>query len=189
MHYNISTAPACAIYISQLIWFSRACGSYLYFLARGLLLTRNLLNHVMLVWLIWSHHSASLTVGIMIWTLITEYMCLRWPRRCWQSRSPFLNYVLSPSSNNSNITGFTSAGRPFLPFRSTWVHSRFLVFCGSLVFAFSFLFCLLICLSFFDLRLLVIPLISSRFCSFAKKSVKHCVQHGILFTILTSYIL
>jgi hypothetical protein len=32
------------VYISQLIWYSRACGSYQDFLDRGLLLTRGLLN-------------------------------------------------------------------------------------------------------------------------------------------------
>jgi len=41
---NIPTAPAYGVYISQLIGYSRACGSYQDFLDRGLLLTMNLLN-------------------------------------------------------------------------------------------------------------------------------------------------
>jgi hypothetical protein len=41
---NIPAAPAYGIYISQLIRYSRACGSYQYFLDRELLLTRKLLN-------------------------------------------------------------------------------------------------------------------------------------------------
>jgi hypothetical protein len=41
---NISAAPAYGVYISQLIRYSRACGSYRDFLDRGLLLTRKLLN-------------------------------------------------------------------------------------------------------------------------------------------------
>jgi hypothetical protein len=41
---NIPAAPAYGVYISQLIWYSRACGSYQDFLDRGLLLTRKLLN-------------------------------------------------------------------------------------------------------------------------------------------------
>ena len=41
---NISAAPAYGIYISQLIRYSRACGSYQDFLDRGLLLTKKLLN-------------------------------------------------------------------------------------------------------------------------------------------------
>ena len=40
---NIPAAPACGVYISQLIQYSRACGSYQDFLDRGLLLTRKLL--------------------------------------------------------------------------------------------------------------------------------------------------
>jgi hypothetical protein len=41
---NIPAAPACGVYISQLIRYSIACGSYQDFLDRGLLLTRKLLN-------------------------------------------------------------------------------------------------------------------------------------------------
>jgi hypothetical protein len=37
---NIPAAPAYGVYISQLIQYSRACGSYQDFLDRGLLLTR-----------------------------------------------------------------------------------------------------------------------------------------------------
>ena len=42
---NIPSAPTYEAYISQLIRYSRACGSYQNVLDRGLLLTRNLLNH------------------------------------------------------------------------------------------------------------------------------------------------
>ena len=41
---NIPAASAYGVYISQLIRYSRACGSYQDFLDRGLLLTRKLLN-------------------------------------------------------------------------------------------------------------------------------------------------
>jgi hypothetical protein len=41
---NIPAAPAYGVYISQLIRYSRVCGSYQDFLDRGLLLTRKLLN-------------------------------------------------------------------------------------------------------------------------------------------------
>ena len=41
---NIPAAPAYGVYISQLIRYSRACGSYQDFLYRGLLLTRKQLN-------------------------------------------------------------------------------------------------------------------------------------------------
>ena len=42
---NLPAAPEYGVYISQLIRYSRACGSYEDFLDRGLLLTRKLLNH------------------------------------------------------------------------------------------------------------------------------------------------
>ena len=41
---NIPAAPAYGVYISQLIRYTRACGSYQDFLDRGLLLTRKLWN-------------------------------------------------------------------------------------------------------------------------------------------------
>ena len=41
---NIPGAPAYGVYISQLIRYSRACGSYPDFLDRGLLITRRLQN-------------------------------------------------------------------------------------------------------------------------------------------------
>jgi hypothetical protein len=46
---NISAAPAYGLYISQLIRYFKACGSYQDFLNRGLLLTRKLLNQEFLL--------------------------------------------------------------------------------------------------------------------------------------------
>jgi len=46
---NIPAAPAYGVYISQLIRYSRACGSYQDFLDRELLLTRKQLNQGFLV--------------------------------------------------------------------------------------------------------------------------------------------
>ena len=46
---NISAAPTYGVYISQLMWYSRACGSYPDFLDRGLLLTRKLLTQAFLL--------------------------------------------------------------------------------------------------------------------------------------------
>ena len=53
---NIQAAPACGVYISQLILYSRACGSYQDFLDRGLLLTRRLLNQGFLLVKLKSSH-------------------------------------------------------------------------------------------------------------------------------------
>jgi len=46
---NIPAAHAYGVYISQLIRYSRTCGSYQDFLDRGLLLTRKLLNQEFLL--------------------------------------------------------------------------------------------------------------------------------------------
>ena len=46
---NIPAAPAYGVYISKLIRYSRACGSYQDILDRGLLLTSKLLNQGFLV--------------------------------------------------------------------------------------------------------------------------------------------
>ena len=46
---NIPAAPAYGVYISQLIRYSRACGSYQDCSDRGLLLTRKLLNQGLLL--------------------------------------------------------------------------------------------------------------------------------------------
>ena len=59
-----------SIYISQLIQYPRACGSYQEFVDRELLLTRKMLNQD---WLSLSHHFKSFMVGT--WLTITEYLC------------------------------------------------------------------------------------------------------------------
>ena len=46
---NIPAAPVYGAYISELIQYSRACGSYRYFLERGSLLTKKLLNEGLLL--------------------------------------------------------------------------------------------------------------------------------------------
>ena len=63
----LQPAPAYGVYISQLIQYSRACGSN--FLDRGLLLTGKLLTHGFLLVISWSHHYEHFTVVTM--TLLT----------------------------------------------------------------------------------------------------------------------
>ena len=71
---NIPAAPAYGIYISPLMRYSRACGSYHDFLYRWLLLTFQ--NGIFWAngpyWLRWSHHF--FTVATMIWITVTEYL-------------------------------------------------------------------------------------------------------------------
>jgi len=74
---NIPVASAYRVYISQLIRYSRACGSYHYFRDRGLLLKRKLLNQGS-EWLSCSYHFESFTVATMTWLTATKYMYHKW---------------------------------------------------------------------------------------------------------------
>ena len=79
-NFVITSAPACEVYISQLIRYSKACGFYYFFPHNGLLLTRRLLNQEILgLWLTWYHHSESFTLATMTWLTVTEYLCYKWP--------------------------------------------------------------------------------------------------------------
>ena len=71
---NIPTAPAYRVYISQMIRYSRACGSYQDFLDRGLLLTRKLLNQGFLLVKLKSS-LRNFTVATMTWLTVMEYLC------------------------------------------------------------------------------------------------------------------
>jgi len=56
IYYNIPAALIYGVYISQLIRYSRACGSYQNFLDKGWLLTRKLLNQGFLLLKLKSSH-------------------------------------------------------------------------------------------------------------------------------------
>jgi hypothetical protein len=97
---NIQAASAYGLYISQLIQYSRACGSYQDFLDRGPLLTRKLLNlRFLLVKLKSSlrklhgrHHDLIDRYGIAVSQITRDMFHL------WQSLPcPFLIHDLSPS--------------------------------------------------------------------------------------------
>jgi hypothetical protein len=76
---NIPAAPGYGVYISRLIQYSRACGSYQDFLDRGLLLIRKLLNKGFLLVKL-THHFVSFTVATMTWLTLMEYLCHKWQR-------------------------------------------------------------------------------------------------------------
>ena len=81
---NIPAAPAYGVYISQLLRYSRARGSYHDFLDRELLLTKKLLNKGFLVAkrVRKSHHFESFMVATITWLTVTEYKCHKWPQIC-----------------------------------------------------------------------------------------------------------
>ena len=70
---NIPAAPAYGVYISQLIRYSRACGSYQDFPDRGLLLTRKLLNKLFLLVTLKSS-LRKFTVATTTWLTVMEYL-------------------------------------------------------------------------------------------------------------------
>ena len=72
---EIPAVPVSEVYISQVIWYSRVCGSYQDSIDRGLLLRRKLLKNIQ--WLeCWNRQSFA--IAIMNWLTISEYPCQRW---------------------------------------------------------------------------------------------------------------
>jgi len=96
---NIPAAPAYGAFISQLIGYCRACGSYQDFLDRGLLLTRKLLNQGFLLAKLKSslrkiyghHHDLVDRYGISVSHMTTDMFHLS-----EALPGPFLIHDLSP---------------------------------------------------------------------------------------------
>ena len=74
---NIPGSPACVVYISQLIRYSRACHQYSDFLDIGELLTEKRRKNDTLL-LGWSHYYKHYTVVITIRLIVTKYPNLKW---------------------------------------------------------------------------------------------------------------
>ena len=96
---NIPAASAYGVYISQLIRYSRACGSYQDFHDRGLLLSRKLLHQGFLLVKLksllrkfyGSHQYSVDRYGISVSQMTTDMFHLSWGLPCL-----FLIYDLSP---------------------------------------------------------------------------------------------
>ena len=125
-------------------------------------------------WWSWSHHFESFTVATMTWLTIVEYLCHQWPRICSTCRKHFL--VLSSWHITEFITRLTRRvllveqelptlpehlGSP--PVCSGVRVTRSLVLCVCFVDRFVLLsfFCWPLCCLSFDVRVLIIPLVSS----------------------------
>ena len=122
---NIPAAPAYGIYISQIILYSIACGSYQDFFDRGLLQTRKLSFKIFrsLSW-----HA--------------EYLCHReqWIYSAYCNHnlllSSFMLWFIIGFLLGSNTTGATIITGT-VPFQSIWIHPKFSV--GSSCSIFTFL--------------------------------------------------
>ena len=116
---NIPATPAYGVYISQLIRYSRACGSYHDFLDGVLLLTRKPLNQRFLVEIV--------TVATMLGLTVAE--CVTNGHEC----IPFVVITIRSFPHPWHICGFVTRltlrvphmEQDLLKLRSTWVHPRF----------------------------------------------------------------
>ena len=104
----------------------------------------------------------------MTWLTAMEYLCHKWPRICSTWRKHF--QVLSSFMTDHRMSQVEKE-LPTLPehlssppgFRWVRVTRSLVMFCGSLFALLSFFFWPLCCLFFFDIRILITPLISSNF--------------------------
>jgi hypothetical protein len=110
---NVPATSAYGLYISQLIRYSRACGSYHEFLDRRLLLTRKSLNQGFLVVKLKSPLSLkSFTVASTTWLTTTEYLCYKWPQICSVCRncnmilSSFITYYRVCNKSNTTVATY-----------------------------------------------------------------------------------
>ena len=123
---NIPAAPAYGVYISQLIQYSRACGSYKDFLDRGLLLTRKLQNQGFL--LVKLKSSLRKFYGRTMTVLtVMECLCHKWPRICSPCHKHFpvlssfmtyhvvCNYIHTTGSTSGAGTAYPSGALEFTP--------------------------------------------------------------------------
>ena len=98
-HILAAPAPAYEVYISQMIRYSRRCGSYQNFLNKGLLLTRKLLHQCFLLvkmtpslqQVYGRHHDLVDSYGISVSQMTTDMFHLSQPLP-----GPFLIHDLSP---------------------------------------------------------------------------------------------
>ena len=143
-----------------MIRYSRACGSYQNLLDRGLLLTRKLLNQGFLL--------------VKLKSSLRKFY--KWPRICSTCRKHFpvlsLIHDLSPALQLINTTGATSGAGTAYPSGAheftpsfQW-GSCYLIFSIICMFSRSFfvLLCFFfwsLCCLFFDIRFLIVPLVSS----------------------------
>ena len=137
---NIPAAPAFGAYIFPMIRYSRACGSYQDFLDRGFLLTRMLLNQGFLL----VKSSLRKFYGRQqTWLTVMEYH--KWRRICSTCRKHFPVWV-SPSFQW--VTCYSIF--------KFYMYVLQIVFCTFKLFFWS-----LRGLFFFDIRILIGPLVSS----------------------------
>jgi hypothetical protein len=157
---KIRAALAYGVYISQLIRYSRDCGSYQNFIDIGLLPTRKLLNQVIwsppwLGWPLWNicvtnDHGYVSPVENTSWSFPRPWLITWFVTRLTRRVSLVEQEQLTPPE-------FT----PGFQLGSCYsIFSFMYMFCGSLFVLLYFFFWPLCCLFFYDIRILITPLVS-----------------------------
>jgi hypothetical protein len=140
---NIPAAPEYGVYLSQLIQYFRASGSYHDFFDKTLLLTRK--QSFLVVKLKLSHRK--FYGQHHDWLTVTEYLCHKWPRICSVCRNhkPALSSFMTCHrfcDNSEAKTALPSGSLDVTPVNSMFPFAQPLVFC--VLFCISFLsFCVL----------------------------------------------
>jgi len=168
---NIPASPTYGVHISQLIRYSSVCGSYHDLFDRELLLTRKLLNQGFLLVKLKSplrtfygrHHDLVDCYGISLSQMTTDmfHLSLALP-------GPFLrvcNYINTSCATSGAGTAHPFGAPEFTPGFS-WsscysIFSFICMFCRTLFIFLYFFFWPLCYMFFFDIRILIAPLISS----------------------------
>jgi hypothetical protein len=124
---------------------------------------------------------------------LTEYLCYKWPRICSVTRNH--NLVLSSFMTYHRVFDKSNAtwSKKCLPFRNTRIRPWFFVISCYSIFSFicmfskslfvllCFFFWPLCCLFFFDLRLLITPLVSSNSSYDHVYGYKHMFEFGRMY--------
>jgi hypothetical protein len=118
---NIPATPAYGVYLSQLIRYLRACGSYQDILDRGLLLIMKIQNQGFLVVKL-SHRFENFAVATMTLLTVREYLCHKWSLMCSVCRhhNPVLSSFVAYHRvyNRSKTTGATCEAGTSYPSRA-----------------------------------------------------------------------
>ena len=166
---NIPATPAYGVYLSQLIRYLRACGSYQDILDRGLLLTMKMQNQGFLVVKL-SHRFENFAVATMTLLTVREYLCHKWSLMysVCRNHNPVLSSFVAYHRvyNRSKTTGATCEAGTSYPSRAPESTPVFIGVSGPLIFCVVFygslfvLFLLVIALSVLRYTLLVSSIFS-----------------------------
>ena len=156
---NIATAPAYGVFISQMIRYSRACGSYQDLLDIGLMLTRMLLNQG---FLLVDRYGISVSQMTTICSTCRKHFPVL---SSFTTYHRICNQIKTTGATSGAGTAYPSGAPEFTPgFQWGSCYSIFSfigMFCRSLFVLLYFFFWPMCFLFYFDIRFLIVSLVSS----------------------------